>query len=209
MPNADLMAAFLLAALIFAAMPGPAMMYAAARTLAGGRAAGLMASLGIHLGGWVHVGAAALGLSAVFHAVPALFLAVKLAGAAYLVWLGVQMLRARETGADAPALPRRSPAAAFRQSVAVEVLNPKTALFFLAFLPQFVDPAAALPLWAQFLILGAIVNALFTAADLVAVLAASAVARGLARSARVQVWMQRAGGAILVGLGLKLATDRA
>lgn len=209
MPNADLMAAFLLAAVIFAAMPGPAMIYAAARTLAGGRAAGLMAGLGIHLGGWVHVGAAALGLSAVFHAVPPLFLAVKLAGAAYLVWLGLQMLRARDTGATTPVLRRQTPAAAFRQSVAVEVLNPKTALFFLAFLPQFVDPAAALPLWAQFLILGAIVNGMFTAADLVAVFAASTVARGLARSARVQVWLQRAGGAILVGLGLKLATDRA
>ncbi|HMO72132.1 MAG TPA: LysE family translocator [Paracoccaceae bacterium] len=208
MPNADLMAAFLLAALIFAAMPGPAMMYAAARTLAGGRAAGLMATLGIHLGGWVHVVAASLGLSAVFHAVPALFLAVKLAGAAYLVWLGIQMLRVRETGAGTPSLPRRSPAAAFRQSVAVEVLNPKTALFFLAFLPQFVDPSAGLPLWAQFLILGAIVNAMFTAADLVAVIAAAAVARGLARSARVQVWLHRAGGAILVALGLRLVTDR-
>ncbi|HMO09778.1 MAG TPA: LysE family transporter, partial [Paracoccaceae bacterium] len=107
-----------------------------------------------------------------------------------------------------PSLPRRSPAAAFRQSVAVEVLNPKTALFFLAFLPQFVDPSAGLPLWAQFLILGAIVNAMFTAADLVAVIAAAAVARGLARSARVQVWLHRAGGAILVALGLRLVTDR-
>ncbi|QYK40686.1 MAG: LysE family translocator [Paracoccaceae bacterium] len=209
MPSYELMTAFLLAGLIFAAMPGPAMLYTAARTLAGGRRAGLMATLGIHIGGWAHVLAATAGLSAVFHAVPALFMAVKLAGAAYLVWLGLQMLRARAAEAPGPALPRRSPAAAFRQSVAVEVLNPKTAIFFLAFLPQFVDPAASLPVWAQFLVLGAIVNLLFTAADLVAVAAAATLSRGLARSQRMQVWLSRAGGAILVGLGLKLAADRA
>ncbi len=208
MPAPGTLAAFFTAALIFAAMPGPAMFYAAARTLAGGRRAGMMAALGIHLGGWVHVLAATLGLSALFHAVPPLFLAVKLAGAAYLVWLGIGMLRARALDKPGPTLSIRSPAAAFRQSVAVEVLNPKTALFFLAFLPQFVDVGAAWPVWVQLLLLGTIVNVMFSLADLLAVIAAGAVARGLAQSRRAQMLLSRAGGVILIGLGLRLAINR-
>jgi threonine/homoserine/homoserine lactone efflux protein len=201
--------AFLAATLLFAAMPGPAILYAAARTLAQGRAAGLKAALGIALGGLVHVAAAALGLSALFHAVPPLFAAVKLAGAAYLVWLGIGMLRARVADTALPQTPARTAASAFRQSVLVEVLNPKTALFFLAFLPQFVDPAATLPVPAQFVILGTIVTAIFGAADLVAVFFAAAVADRIAASGRAALWANRTGGALLVGLGLRLAADRA
>ncbi len=207
MASADILLAFLATAAVFAWLPGPAMLYAAARTLAGGRAAGLRATAGIHLGGWVHVIAAAAGLSVLFHAVPPLYVAIKLLGAGYLVWLGISLLRGagRE---GAAALPQAAPAAAFRQSVLVEVLNPKTALFFLAFLPQFVDPAGALPVWLQFLILGAVVNLMFTAADLVAVFFAAALAARLSASSRVRAWVQRAGGALLVGLGLRLAADR-
>jgi threonine/homoserine/homoserine lactone efflux protein len=201
----DILIAFLLTAAIFALLPGPAILYAAARTVAGGRRAGLLASAGIHLGGWVHVIAAAAGLSVIFHAVPPLYVAVKLGGAAYLVWLGIGMFR---SGGAPEAAPARAPAAAFRQSVLVEVLNPKTAMFFVAFLPQFVDPAGGLPVWAQFLILGAVVNGMFLAADLVAVLFASAVVSRLKSSGRARAWMQRAGGAVLVALGLRLAADR-
>ncbi|MBS7539231.1 LysE family translocator [Ancylobacter lacus] len=209
MPSLDLLLACLLTTAVFAYIPGPAMLYAAARTLAGGRRAGLMAAFGIHLGGYAHVATAAGGLSVLFHAVPPAYLAVKLAGAAYLVWLGLGLLRARGTpevgeGLPPPAGARR----AFLQSVAVEVLNPKTALFFLAFLPQFVDPAASWPVWLQFVVLGTLVNAMFTSADLVCVLLAGAVSARLRRSARVQRALQRAGGAVLVGLGTHLALQR-
>ncbi len=205
MAAADILLAFLLTAAIFAWLPGPAMLYAAARTMAGGRRAGFLAALGIHLGGYAHVLAAALGLSVLFHAVPPLYLAVKLAGAAYLVWLGLVMAFG---GAGAEDAPGAAPAAAFRQSVLVEVLNPKTAIFFLSFLPQFVDPAAALPVWGQLLILGVIVNLMFSAADLVAVVFAAALLERLRSSTRLQLWLRRAGGALLVGLGLRLAADR-
>ena len=207
MPPSETLLAFLAAAALFALMPGPAMLYATARTLAGGRRAGLMAALGIALGGYFHVAAAAAGLSALFHAVPTVYAVVKLAGAAYLVWLGWTMIRSPAL-AGSPLVAPQSPARAFRQSVLVELLNPKTALFFVAFLPQFADPAAALPVWTQLLILGSVVNLMFGAADLVAVFAASTLATRLGRSPRAVAWMNRAGGALLMGLGLRLAADR-
>lgn len=208
MPPVDTLLAFLAATLLFAAMPGPAILYAAARTLAQGRTAGLKAAFGIAIGGLVHVAAAALGLSALFHAVPPLYAAVKLAGAAYLIWLGIGMIRARASDAALPQPPAQTAARAFRQSILVEVLNPKTALFFVAFLPQFVDPAAALPVPVQFVILGATVTAIFGAADVIAVVFAAAIASRVAASGRAALWANRAGGALLVGLGLRLAADR-
>ena len=209
MPATELLLAFLAATAIFAYMPGPAMLYAAAQTVSAGRRAGLMASLGIHLGGYAHVIAAAAGLSVLFHAVPVLYTLVKLAGAAYLVWLGVRLIR--QAGAPSVALPPveakpRRPA--FLESVAVEVLNPKTALFFLAFLPQFTDPSAALPIWTQLLLLGTIVNMMFSSADLVCVLLAGAAVERLRRSSRTQRIARAAGGTILIGLGANLALQR-
>ena len=140
MPSTAILITFLATTAIFAFIPGPAMLYVAAQTIARGRWSGLMASLGVHLGCYVHVVAAAAGLSVLFHAVPVLYLAVKLAGAAYLVWLGIAMFRTRAQGdVAASGVASRSGRRAFVESVTVEVLNPKTALFFLAFLPQFVD----------------------------------------------------------------------
>ena len=210
MPPFEMMLAFFVTTAVFAYMPGPAMLYAAAQTIARGRRSGLMASLGIHLGGYAHVVAAAAGLTALFHAVPALYLAVKLCGALYLVWLGIRMFRARiEPVAELPAeRVRRNGWRAFAESVSVEVLNPKTAIFFLAFLPQFADPSASLPVWAQLLVLGTVVNLMFTSADIVCVFLAGAVTTRLKGSARVQKAMQRVGGTILVGLGLNLAFQK-
>ena len=206
MPSTTLLLAFLTTTAIFAFIPGPAMLYVAAQTLARGRWSGLMAALGVHLGCYVHVLAAAAGLSVLFHAVPMLYLAVKLAGAAYLVWLGIVMFRARmQDPGVVPTGRTRSGRRAFAESVTVEVLNPKTALFFLAFLPQFVDASATFPLWLQFLLLGTIVNLIFSSADLVGVILAGAVEKRLRRSSRAQRLMQRAGGALLVGLGFRLA----
>ncbi len=200
----ELYLAFAITTATFALIPGPAMLYAAARTLAGGRRAGLMASLGLHLGGYVHVIAAAAGLALLFHAVPPLFVAMKLAGAGYLVWLGLSLFRDRGS-AKRPELAPFSAERAFAQSIVVEVLNPKTAIFFLAFLPQFVDASASLPVWAQLFLLGTIVNLTFSAVDIVCVFFASAVMARLQRSRRSQRIMQRIGGSILVALGARLA----
>ncbi|MDT8343193.1 MAG: LysE family translocator [Thermohalobaculum sp.] len=212
MPALDLLAAFAVATLIFAYMPGPAMLYTAAQTLARGRRAGLMAALGIHAGGYVHVLSAAAGLSALLHAVPVAFVVLRTVGALYLAWLGVQIIRSRMTGEAAHGLPQvaaRTGRRAFAESVAVEVLNPKAALFFLAFLPQFVDPAAGLPVWAQFVVLGTIVNLTFTSADLVCVFLAGAVSEGLRRSRRAERVARWVGGSVLIGLGANLAVQRA
>lgn len=205
MAPSETLLTFLVTAALFAFLPGPAMLYAAARTVAGGRRAGLRAALGIHAGGYAHVVAAACGLAVLFHAVPPLYAGMKIAGAAWLVWLGITMIAARDSGPTDPA-----PATgAFGQSVLVEVLNPKTAIFYLAFLPQFADPAATLPVWGQMVILGMVVNAMFSAADLVAVVFAAALTARLRAGSAIGRWMNRAGGAVLVALGLRLAVDRA
>jgi threonine/homoserine/homoserine lactone efflux protein len=211
MPPIEILLAFATATLIFAYMPGPAMLYTAAQTLARGRRGGLMAALGIHCGGYVHVLGATLGLAALFQLVPLLYTVVKLAGALYLVWLGLSMIRTKISGAPsavATGLPTRAPWRAFADSVIVEVLNPKAALFFLAFLPQFVDPQATLPLWLQFLVLGTIVNLAFSSADLLTVVLASAMMTRLKRSARAQTVLRWLGGSVLVGLGAHMATSR-
>lgn len=209
MPSSDLLVAFFTAAVIFAFIPGPGMIYAAAQTMAGGRTVGLLGTLGLSIGGYLHVIAAAAGLSVVFHAVPPLYTAVKLFGAAYLVWLGVSMIRAKAAGSDgAPVVARKTGKRALIEGITVEMLNPKSAMFFLAFLPQFTDPAASLPVWAQFLILGSIVNLMFALGDVVAVLLASSVVARVGRANRVQRAVQKIGGGILVALGVRLALQK-
>jgi threonine/homoserine/homoserine lactone efflux protein len=208
MPPLDHLIPFAIATFLFAIFPGPALLYTAAQTLARGRTAGFMAALGIHIGGYAHVLAAALGLSTVFVHVPQLYFALKIAGALYLIWLGIGLIRTR---LDLDALPQVRALSARRallQSIVVEVLNPKVALFFIAFLPQFVDPAAAFPLWLQFLALGVIVNLAFTAADLVTVLLTSSVLTGLRRSGVAQRVARIVGGSVLIGLGARLAIVR-
>ncbi|MEE4014008.1 LysE family translocator [Roseibium sp. FZY0029] len=201
--------AFTAATALFAYMPGPALLYTAAQTIARGQRAGFMAAAGIHIGCYAHVFAATFGLSAVFSAVPTLYLALKLVGGIYLVFLGIQMIRTRVAAGPVPNLPQKSAKRAFVDSILVEILNPKVAVFFIAFLPQFVTPEAGLPIWAQFLILGTIVNCAFTSADIVTVLFASEVKKRLTRASRFQSLTRWLGGSLLVGLGLKLATDRA
>lgn len=212
MAGIDVLIAFALATAVFAYFPGPALLYTIAQTLARGRRGGLMAALGIHLGGYAHVLAATLGLSALFRHVPELFLVVKIAGALYLVWLGIGMLRSGDDLATlpgvGPGVPDKSVPRALVDSFIVELLNPKVALFFIAFLPQFVDPAGSLPVWTQFLILGVIVNVAFSSADLIAVLFTSALAGRLKRSASALRIARRVGGVLLIGLGARLALDR-
>lgn len=155
MPTASTLVLFGLAALALLVIPGPAVVYIVTRSIHRGRAAGLVSVLGVATGSLVHVAAAALGLSAVLMSSAVAFEVVKLGGAAYLIWLGIRTLRDRGD----EDLPEETGSArlsrAYAQGVIVNVLNPKTALFFLAFLPQFVDPAAGRPA-PQMLILGAL-----------------------------------------------------
>src|SRR5258705_752060 len=132
---------FLLAAVIIAAIPGPGIFYVAARTLSGGRQAGIASTFGTALGGLVHVVAGGLGISAIILASAQLFTVLKLAGALYLVWLGIKTFREAGHAPPEQIAPTRA-TQAFREGVVVEALNPKTAAFFLAFIPQFIEPAA-------------------------------------------------------------------
>ncbi len=209
MPSLDLLIAFLIATSIFAYMPGPSTLYAAAQTIARGRRAGWFAALGIHIGGYVHVAAAVVGLAVLFEAVPTIYLGLKMAGAAYLVWLGVKMFMTKlgtDMNTNSPG--QKSAKRAFWESVSVEVLNPKTAIFYVAFLPQFADPTAAFPIWLQLLILGTVVNVMFSSADALCVILADKIASVFAASGSANRIAQQLGGSILVALGLNLALDK-
>ena len=189
-------------------MPGPSTLYATARTIAGGKRAGWLAAIGIHVGGYAHVIAAALGLAVIFETTPILYFGLKLAGAVYLIWLGVSMFLSRGGINDGTLkVGHKTSKRAFWDSAVVEMLNPKTALFYLAFLPQFTDAAAALPIWGQLLILGTIVNVMFSSADVICVVLASRIMKYLSDSTSPARWEQRIGGTVLVGLGVRLATN--
>lgn len=206
LPVHDL-ALFVGAALLLNLTPGPDMLFVAGSAAARGRRAGLLAALGVGAGCLFHTLLAAVGLSALLAASELAFDAVKWAGAAYLVWTGVQMLRARRTESAATgAEPPRS-GNPFWQGALTNALNPKVALFFLAFLPQFIDagaPGQAIAL----LLLGTLFNLGGTGVNLVIAWAASGVASGLSQrggAGRLGPWLQRLAGAMFVGLGVKLA----
>ena len=206
MPSFEILVAFVVATSIFAYMPGPSTLYAAAQTIARGRRAGWFAALGIHIGGYVHVLAAAVGLAILFQAIPILYLALKFAGAGYLIWLGVSMfLTKAETGTKPQVAVKKSARRAFWESVSVEVLNPKTAIFYLAFLPQFADPSAAFPIWVQLIILGTIVNIMFSSADAICVILADKITTLFEASSSANRIANKIGGSVLVALGINLA----
>lgn len=209
MPAPDLLLAFFLASAIFAFVPGPSMVYAAARTLISGRRIGLWSAAGFHLAGLGHIAAAAFGISALLAVMPALFTAMKLVGAAYLIWLGLRYVidpRPQSEAAVVPAIPTAG--RALRDSFMVEALNPKSALFFLAFLPQFTDPAGDFPIWMQIAVLGGVVNAMFSATDLLLIELSHTLARRLPSSGRVLRALHKVGGGALIALGVNLALLR-
>lgn len=182
------------------------MLYVAARTLAGGRAEGLASSFGTGLGGLVHVAAGAIGVSALVMASAEAFTILKLAGALYLIWIGIKTIRESRLPFEIK-VTTTGAARAFREGIVVEALNPKTAAFFLAFLPQFVDPSAG-PVWLQFLLLGLISVALNTAVDIVvAMMASRARSMAVARPTLLRRLRTGAGGAI-AALGLALLFAR-
>jgi threonine/homoserine/homoserine lactone efflux protein len=189
---------FLSAAVLLAISPGPGMLYVLARSLRGGRRVGFASSLGTAAGGMLHVVAAGLGLSVILARSASAFLIVKYLGAAYLIYLGIRTLQAGDTALPATDLEKdaRSP---FWQGALTEVLNPKTALFFLAFIPQFVNHST--PLVPQFLALGAISVTLNTAADIAVVVAMAPLARRLKSSLTWRRRQRQASGATLIGLG--------
>ncbi len=202
------LALYVAAAFLLAVTPGPGIFYVAARTLAGGRAEGVASSFGTGLGGMVHVLAGSLGVSAIVLASAELFTALKLIGAAYLVWLGVRTFQsarrdviALDAGSVAPPV---GPGRAFREGVLVEALNPKTAAFFLAFIPQFVDPGVGY-VALQFVVLGFISVALNTAADVVVAFAASRIREGAAARPMVIRRLREASGGAMIALGVGLA----
>jgi threonine/homoserine/homoserine lactone efflux protein len=196
---------FLAAALVIAVVPGPGIFYVAARTLSDGRGAGFASTAGTALGGLVHVVAGSLGISAIILASANLFAAVKFVGAIYLVWLGIKTFRS--AGRPLPAFESADGAHAFRDGVLVEALNPKTAAFFLAFIPQFLDPAASSPT-LQFIALGAVSVALNTLADIVVVLTASATRTQLIGRPNLMRRLTQGSGVFIAGLGLSLALAR-
>jgi len=197
---------FLLAALIVAAVPGPGIFYVAARTLSGGKRTGFASTFGTALGGLVHVMAGALGVSAIILASAELFTVLKFAGALYLIWLGVKTFREARDLAQQPVVTAGTQQV-FREGVLVEALNPKTAAFFLAFIPQFVDPAGGY-VALQFITLGLISVALNTLADVVVVMMAATARTGLTRRPNLLQRLRQGSGLFIAGLGISLALAR-
>ena len=201
---------FLTAAVLLAIAPGPGMLYVLARSLAGGKREGVLSAFGTFLGGMVHVIAAALGISIILARSAAAFAVVKYAGAAYLCVLGVRMIldahRNRSEIADAiqqTVKPARNP---LWQGVATEVLNPKTALFFLSFIPQFVERTNG-HVFLQFVMLGTISVVLNTTADLIVIALAGPLGEKIRSSAKFRRRQRTVTGAIMIGLGTYLATS--
>ena len=198
---------FLTAAVLLAIAPGPGMLYVLARSLAGGKREGVLSALGTFLGGMVHVIAAALGVSIILARSALAFATVKYAGAAYLGFLGVRMiLDARKENSES--LPRdikpaRNP---LWQGVATEVLNPKTALFFLSFIPQFVNRASG-HVFLQFVTLGTVSVVMNTTADLIVIALAGPLGAKIRNSATFRRRQRTVTGAIMIGLGTYLATS--
>ena len=203
-------ALFVAAALLLAVTPGPGIFYVLARTLAGGRREGFQSSIGTFFGGLFHVFAAALGISAILAASAVAFHTVKYAGAAYLIFLGIKMIRSRNAALqDNTAVEGSTPSrGAFRQGILTEALNPKTALFFLSFIPQFIAPERG-HIFLQFATLGMLSVTLNTAADLLVVSLATPLERKLKSSPSFRARQRTASGLGMIGLGAYVALSDA
>jgi threonine/homoserine/homoserine lactone efflux protein len=200
------------AALLLALTPGPGIFYVAARTLAGGRAEGVASSIGTGIGGMVHVLAGGVGVSAIVLASAELFALLKFLGAGYLAWIGIRTFRAARSGLALPAGHEATATAtgargALREGILVEALNPKTAAFFLAFVPQFVNPAAG-SVGLQFMLLGTVSVVLNTLADIAVAFAAGRLRDGAAARQALVRRLQQASGATMIALGIGLAMAR-
>lgn len=197
--------AFLSAAVLLNLSPGPDIAFILGHTMRGGKRAGFSALFGVWSGACLHVLMAALGLSAVLAASAFAFSTVKWLGAAYLVWLGIQALRAGGGGSLIKAAGERLPIARiYRQGILVSVLNPKVAIFFLAFLPQFVVDGAA-PAWAQLMLHGGLIIVVAAFIEPPLVLLGGRLADALRHNEKIGVWLDRGVGALFLALGARLA----
>jgi RhtB (resistance to homoserine/threonine) family protein len=197
---------FLAAGILLNLTPGPDTAYILGRSIAQGREAGIASALGICVGSIFHTCAAALGLSAILATSAFAFGAIKLLGGAYLIFLGIKMIFDRRKQLSLPSsFRRRTASAAFRQGVLTNILNPKVALFFLAFLPQFIDPASTVKV-AAFLTLGLTFVTTGTIWCLILARFASALSERLRTNETITQWLNRTAGALFVFLGLRLAT---
>jgi threonine/homoserine/homoserine lactone efflux protein len=204
--NSMSLLAFSVAAVVLAITPGPGIAYVVARTVAGGRAEGLASCFGTGIGGMLHVLAAALGLSLLVAQSAVAFNLVKYLGAAYLIYLGIRLLLRKDQVFAMETVPSRGVRRALIEGVVVEALNIKTALFFLAFLPQFVAPGE--PLVPQLVLLGSVCVVLNTLVDVIAVFAAHRLLQSsTARVARARL-LTRVSAVTMVGLGAYLALAR-
>lgn len=204
MPDSATFALFLVAAVTLAVTPGPGILYVLARSIKGGRREGYASAAGTAVGGLCHVFAAALGISAVLAASATAFALVKYAGAAYLIYLGIRAITAKDEQVvldDAGA--RRETKKAFLQGITTELLNPKTALFFLAFIPQFINPNGAVVL--EFIVLGSISVCLNTSVDVVVATVAGPLGQQLKRRARLRKAQRVASGVTMIALGAYVA----
>lgn len=189
-------------------VPGPAVLLVITRTAQGGRRTGIATGLGVAAGDLIHTLAAAIGLSALLATSALAFTLVKFAGAAYLLYLGIRAIMAKAGPQTAQAAMQAvSPQRAFWQAIPAEVLNPKTALFFLAFLPQFVHADRAAP-FAQFFILGLVFVAMSAVYTTVLVFAIRPIGRLLSRLSWLAKWQGKIIGSIFIGLGLKVALQK-
>jgi threonine/homoserine/homoserine lactone efflux protein len=207
MPTTGTLLAFSFAAFVLIAIPGPNLIYIVARGVEQGRSAALVSALGVETGTLVHVAAAAVGLSALLASSDIAFDIVRYLGAAYLVYLGVRTLRRRQgstAGADADATGAPRLGHAYRQAVLVNVFNPKVALFFLAFLPQFIDPARGAA-GAQVLVLGVVFLLVGLCVDIAYASAAGAIGHWLRRRPRALRWQRYTSGGVYLALGAAAA----
>ena len=204
MPDPTLWGLFVVASIVLLLTPGPAVLFIVARSVEQGRAAGLVSVLGIHLGTIVHIIAAAVGLSALIMASALAFAIVKYVGAAYLIWIGIRTLMAKDADPAAPVAPAEPLARVFRDGFVVNLFNPKTAIFFLAFLPQFVDPARGALHW-QILVLGLTFMGLGIMSDGMFALAAGTAGDFLRRNRRFLRMQRWFAGSSFIGLGVTAA----
>jgi threonine/homoserine/homoserine lactone efflux protein len=205
MPTAATLIAFSLAALVLIVVPGPNIVYIVARGVEHGRQAAVFSALGVETGSLIHIGAAAIGLSALLASSQLAFDTARYLSAAYLLYLALRTF-ARHDGpaADANETGARSLASTYRQAVLVNILNPKVALFFLAFLPQFVDPQRG-PAWAQILVLGVVFLLIGLCLDLSYATAAGTIGHWLQRRPRALRWQRYTSGCVYLALGTAAA----
>ncbi|MFN8448698.1 MAG: LysE family translocator [Anaerolineae bacterium] len=203
MPDAAAFSVFLAAAVVLAVTPGPGIFYVLARSIKGGRREGYASAAGTAVGGLFHVVAAALGVSVLLAASAEAFTVVKYAGAAYLIYLGIRALMQPDAAPDLDGGERRETRRAFYQGITTEVLNPKTALFFLAFIPQFVNPCGVVVL--EFILLGSISVFLNTSMDIVVATLAGPIGVQLKKRAGLRRAQRMFSGVSLIALGAYVA----